>query len=68
VKSRVVGSFLQTGVGRPSQKIPAFGSGRVCAAPRCSTILSTYNPALFCSLHDVTSVPKRRSVVRSIVQ
>ena len=68
VKSRVIGSYLQTGVGRPSQQIQAFGGGRVCGAPRCSTILSTYNPSLFCSLHDVASVPRRRSVVRNIVK
>ena len=68
MKSRVIGSFLQTGVGRSSQQIPAFGTGRVCGEPRCSTILSTYNPSLFCSLHDVTSVPKRHTVVRSIVK
>jgi hypothetical protein len=61
VKSRVVGSFLQTGSGRPSQKIPNFGGGRICGAPHCGTVLSAYNPALFCSLHDVVAVPRRRS-------
>jgi len=61
LKSRVVGSFLQTGAGRPSQKIPAFGVGRVCGAPHCSTVLSTYNPSLFCSLHDVAGMARRRS-------
>ena len=65
MKSRVIGGYLQTGVGRPSQQIPAFGSGRICGAPLCGTVLSTYNPALYCSLHDVVAVPRRRSVVRS---
>ena len=68
MKSRVIGSYLQTGAGRPSQKIPSFGAGRVCGAPLCGTVLSTYNPALYCSLHDVVAVPRRRSVVRSSVK
>jgi hypothetical protein len=61
VKSRVVGSFLQTGVGRPSQKISNYGSGRICGMPHCGTVLSAYNPALYCSLHDVAAVPRRRA-------
>jgi hypothetical protein len=68
VKSRVIGSYLQTGAGRPSQQIPAYGSGRVCGAPHCDTVLSTYNPALYCCLHDVVAVPQRRSVVRGGVK
>lgn len=68
MKSRVIGSYLQTGAGRPGQKIPAFGGGRVCGAPHCDTVLSTYNPAEYCALHDVTAVPKRRFVPRSVVR
>lgn len=68
MKSRVIGSFMQTGAGRPGQQIPAYGGGRVCGAPHCDTVLSTYNPALYCSLHDVAAVPKRRSAVRSLAK
>ena len=68
MKSRKIGSYLQTGSGRPNQRIPAFGGGRVCGAPHCGTVLSTYNPALFCALHDVAAVPKRRFVPRSLVK
>jgi hypothetical protein len=64
VKSRVIGSYQQTGAGRPGQQIPAFGSGRVCEAPGCSTVLSTYNPALYCSLHDDAAVSRRRGPAR----
>jgi hypothetical protein len=68
VKSRVIGSYLQTGAGRASQQIPAYGGGRVCGAPHCGTVLSTYNPAQYCSLHDVAALPKRRFVPRSLVK
>jgi hypothetical protein len=61
VKSRVIGAFVLSGTGRPSQQIPAFGSGRVCDAPRCTTVLSTYNPSSYCSLHDATGMPRRRT-------
>ena len=60
MKSRVIGAFLLTGAGTPSQRIPAYGSGRICGAPRCGTVLSTYNPSLYCSLHDVAGTPGRR--------
>lgn len=64
----MVGSFLQTGAGRPSQKIPNYGSGRICGMAHCDTVLSAYNPAVFCSLHDAAAVPRRRSVVRNTVK
>jgi hypothetical protein len=59
VKSRVAGAFLSSGVGRISDRVPAYGSGRVCAAAGCRTLLSTYNPGHLCSLHDVAGM--RRS-------
>ena len=34
----------------------------------CDTVLSAYNPAVFCSLHDAAAVPRRRSVVRNTVK
>jgi len=34
--------------GRPAQ---TYASGRVCAAPSCSTRLSIYNPLGYCALH-----------------
>ncbi|HET6475777.1 MAG TPA: hypothetical protein VFH93_06865 [Thermoleophilia bacterium] len=60
MKSRVIGSFVSSSAGRPSQRIPAYGRGRICDAPHCDTVLSTYNPALYCSLHDVVGMPRRR--------
>jgi hypothetical protein len=57
----VVGAFVLTGTGRPSQRIPAFGTGRICGAPDCDTVLSTYNPAPYCSVHDAGGIPRRRS-------
>lgn len=61
VKSRVIGAFLSPCAGRVGQRIPAYGRGRICEAPRCDTVLSTYNPAVYCSLHDVAGVARRRS-------
>ena len=61
VKSRAVGAFVPTGTGRLSERIPAFGAGRVCGAPDCDTVLSTYNPAPYCSVHDAAGTSRRRS-------
>jgi hypothetical protein len=52
MKSRVVGSYLSPVTGKISDRIAAYGRGRVCAAPGCSTLLSDYNPGPCCSLHD----------------
>jgi len=60
VKSRVIGAFVQTGTGRPGQRIPAYGGGRICGAPHCDTVLSQYNPAPYCSVHDAVGTPRRR--------
>ena len=61
VKSRAIGAFVSSSRGTRSQQVLAYGRGRVCGAPDCGTVLSTYNPALFCSLHDVVGIPRRRS-------
>ena len=60
VKSRAIGAFVSSSTGRHSQRVPAYGRGRVCEAPDCDTVLSTYNPALLCSVHDVPGTPRRR--------
>jgi hypothetical protein len=60
MKSRIVGAFVPTGTGRPSQRIPAYGTGRICGAPHCNTVLSTYNPAQYCSVHASVGMPRRR--------
>ena len=60
VKSRVGGAFRSPSVGKISDRIPAYGRGRVCEASGCDTLLSTYNPAAYCSLHDVPSAPRTR--------
>jgi hypothetical protein len=52
VKSRVAGSFILPGTSRPSDKIRAYGRGRVCEVWGCNTILSTYNPSHFCAAHE----------------
>ena len=52
MKSRSAGHFLSPSVGKIRDKIPAYGRGRICEAPGCGTLLSTYNPALYCSLHE----------------
>ncbi len=54
MKSRAAGSALSRGVGKSGSRVSAYGSGRICAAPGCDTLLSTYNPGLCCALHDGT--------------
>jgi hypothetical protein len=61
MKSRVVGAFVPSGTGRLSDRIPAYGAGRICGAPGCDTVLSTYDPAPYCSVHDVARASRRRS-------
>jgi hypothetical protein len=64
MKSRATGRFLASGTGRSSDRIPAFGRGRVCETPGCDTLLSNYNPSLCCSLHEAacsTSASRRRT-------
>jgi hypothetical protein len=51
VKSRVAGSFILPSTGRSSDRIKSYGSGRVCEARGCTTILSAYNPEHLCSTH-----------------
>jgi hypothetical protein len=55
MKSRAAGSYLVPSAGRMSDRIAAFGGGRVCETPGCDTVLSKYNPAPYCSLHDPLS-------------
>ncbi len=52
VKSRVAGAFQLPGTGKIGDRIPAYGRGRICEAWGCHTVLSTYNPAPYCSVHD----------------
>jgi len=57
VKVRLAGGFRSSGTGRSSERIPTFGRGRVCEAPGCATLLSSYNPAHYCSLHSTVGAP-----------
>jgi hypothetical protein len=52
VKSRVAGAFQLPSTGKTSDRILAYGRGRICEARGCDTVLSAYNPAPFCSVHD----------------
>lgn len=52
MKSRMAASSTSRGVGKASDRVPAYGGGRVCEEPGCDTVLSTYNPASYCALHD----------------
>jgi hypothetical protein len=38
----------------------------VCETPGCDTVLSNYNPARFCSLHDALSGSVLRSGSRTV--
>jgi hypothetical protein len=43
---------------------PTFGAGRVCAAPGCETLLSSYNPGSVCCLHSKGWTAERPAVRR----
>lgn len=46
-----------------SRRCKTYRAGRVCLYEGCTTILSRYNPARLCSLHEslgVNSTPERR--------
>jgi hypothetical protein len=58
MKVRMAGGFLLERTGKVSDRVTTYGSGRVCAAPGCGTVLSSYNPALCCSLHVAAAVPR----------
>jgi len=60
VKSHLTGAYLVTSAGKISDRVPAFGRGRICEASGCDTVLSTYNPALYCSLHDAAGIARAR--------
>lgn len=51
MKSRALGRYLSLGTGKASERIAAYGRGRICETPGCVTVLSTYNPERYCSLH-----------------
>ena len=46
-------------------KVSAYATGRTCAADGCLTILSTYNPSAFCSVHEPQRLPRRRREITS---
>jgi hypothetical protein len=49
-------------VGRAPPPNRSYGAGRVCAAGRCATRLSIYNPGRFCWRHgpaDIPGVPRK---------
>jgi predicted nucleic acid-binding Zn ribbon protein len=41
-----------------ADRVPAYQRGRICGHPGCATILSIYNPAMYCSAH-LTQAPSR---------
>ena len=61
MKSRIAGGFILPDTGRRSDRIKSYGSGRVCEARGCNTVLSAYNPAHFCFAHDHEGMPPPRS-------
>jgi hypothetical protein len=57
MKVRIAGGFLSEGTGKVSDRLQTYGRGRVCEAPGCGALLSTYNPARFCSVHATVGAP-----------
>jgi hypothetical protein len=62
------GHRLQAVAGKRSDRVKAYGRGRVCATPGCFTILSDYNPSGYCSLHGAgrVGVPHRKPDDRAL--
>jgi hypothetical protein len=60
MKSRGAGAFILPNTGKLSDRIKSYGRGRICEVWGCTTILSTYNPAHFCSSHDHVGKPGPR--------
>ena len=56
----MAGGFLSPGSGKANDKIAEYGRGRVCEVADCETVLSTYNPERWCSVHVVAGAPDRR--------
>jgi hypothetical protein len=38
--------------GPGDERVAVFARGRICAEPRCATVLSTYNPSAYCWVHE----------------
>jgi len=38
--------------GRTGSPVSRYPAGRVCSKETCATVLSKYNPAEFCSVHE----------------
>lgn len=50
---------------RPGSRVrrpKTYAMGRVCDAPECSTVISTYNRADFCFRHRPVKYPRLRGV------
>lgn len=62
-------SNMSTGVrahplgGGPQRKVRTFPTGRVCAQPRCQTVISRYNRADYCFGHAPATYRRLRGVV-----
>jgi hypothetical protein len=54
------GKEVQMSDRRTIRQVRSFGGGRVCVAAGCGTILSAYNPASWCAVHDRLSPRARK--------
>jgi hypothetical protein len=62
---RVTSNLRPRGVGRNSDRVAAYGHGRLCAEPDCTTVLSIYNPSPYCAVHEIVrAAGKHREPVR----
>lgn len=49
--------------GGPQRTLRTFPAGRVCAEPRCRTVISRYNRADFCFTHAPATYRRLRGVI-----
>ena len=45
------GTWENPSSGRRRDRVRAYGRGRICDEPGCTTLLSIYNPSTRCALH-----------------
>jgi hypothetical protein len=60
LKSRVAGAFVLPSTGKIRDRIKSYGRGRICLVSGCDTVLSAYNAAPYCSVHDRVGILGRR--------
>jgi hypothetical protein len=60
MSTRITGTLNPWGPVSQAHRVRSYQSGRTCAHPDCDTILSIYNPAKYCTVHESLAASGRR--------